>query len=50
MDSGRFCWYDAVHDKASTTDGEMNIFELIGSVPSARGISVSAGCFDDVSN
>lgn len=42
MDSGRFCWYQALHDKASTPDGEMNIFELVESVPSVRGVNVSA--------
>lgn len=41
MDNGRFCWYNALHDKVATQDGEKNIFELVESVSSTQAISVS---------
>jgi hypothetical protein len=44
MDNGRFCWYHALHDKATDAfGGKKNIFELIESVPSSRAIDVSSG-------
>jgi hypothetical protein len=40
MDNGRFCWYHALHDLASTPDGEMNIFELVESTRTYQALNV----------
>lgn len=41
MDNGHFCWYHALHDKALTSDGMKNIFELVESTPRFQALSVS---------